>query len=348
MSTLQNPTEHPPAAHASAPQWYERLSRVSLLILLLSFALLGIHAHLKNRGGHTYDFLSELAHEAGFAGLVALFLNLSIEWVNRRRHADQEAALVRQLDSLHSERIATLLGVLDRKYQETANALLKDLFRTVYGRNIDPGVFKIVEDHVLKKELMRKHYKFSMGIRPLLENTELVANLVGLTFDIQYTAVNISSTKYEGTLLSAVIDITPEHESECRFLEARIGDKVYTAEELVNFVEKNTRDSMWVLRIKGEIDVEGQVPVSLRYKKVGPRDYSEVICSTVQMDGMEVVVVTTVKELKVNAVSLHPESERETSLPNPDYMSWRVDHAFLPGQGMVIFWHPKRRDADEA
>ncbi len=327
-----------PDTPAGKRQWYEQLSIVSVLILILSLALLWVHHHLGHREG--YEYLSTLAKEAGFAGLVALFLNLSIEWVNRRKHAEQESALVNVLDAKHQERIENLLETLDQKYEETTNGLLKSLFRTVYNRNIDEGVFKIVEDHVLKKDLMRKRYKFSIVIRPLKDQED--TDLVDLTFDIQFDAVNISNTTYDGPLLGTTIDVTPEHEDECRFLKASIGNVVYEGESLDKLVEKDKDGSTWLLKIAGTVGVGEQVPVTLRYKKVGRRVYTEVICSIVQMDGIEVDVLSMAKSLSFNAVSLHPEDARPTSLPKPEFMSWRLDHAVLPGQGMVVFWHPTR------
>lgn len=320
---------------------------VSLLTLVLAIALLVGSEHLATSQEPYAKFLAAATREAGFACLIAFFLNISVEAVTRLRHEEMERSLVERMDSKQQERIDSLLKSLDQKYQETSTALLRDVFRTVYERNIDPNVFKVVDNHVLKTDLMRKNFRVSMCIRPIRNEAGVLApDLVELHFHIRYDAVNITDGDIEVLVLGAQFDVTPSHEERCKFEKAVVGTKTYSSEELEPFVKRDEANAMWQLAISNTIPARGSIPIELIYRKVGPRNFSEVICTTKQMDGLDVDVLVAdadVQDLQVQAVSLHPETETLVSSPTrPEYNAWRISHAILPGQGMVVFWHPKR------
>jgi len=340
-------------ALSSKPKFYEKFGIVSLLTFVVACILLDVDRTLDQvtipwlKALPNYDtaylsileFIAFIAKESGFAVLVAFFLNLSVEWINRRHHAEQEQSLVSLLDTKHQNRMNELLVELAKKYDERTTKLLKDVFQTVYERYIEKGVFKVIDDHVLKKNLMRKNYKVSMTISPIAE----VTNIVNLEFNIQFDAVNLTQQEITLPVCGTMIDVTPEHEEKCKFVRARIGGRAYDEGELMAMVQRDSEKAQWSLKVTGTIPAHGSVPIELVYKKVGPRDYSEVICSVVQMDSMEIDVLLTDDSLDVNAVSLHPEDERRTSPADRKmFTSWKIDHAILPGQGAIVFWHPKR------
>lgn len=340
--------------HSSSqqPKFYERFGVVSAITFVAACVLLQIHHTLDDvtipwlksltppATGYLslLEFVSFISKESGFAVLVAFFLNLSIEWINRHRHAEQESTLVNLIDEKHQKRMDELLVELSQKYDERTTQLLKNVFQTVYERYIEKGVFRQIDDHVLKKDLMRKNYKVSMTITPIPN-----VDLVNLHFFIKYEAVNLTARQITMPLCGAMFDVTPEHEDKCKFVSARIGGKVYSAADLAGMVLCDTDNAQWSLRIEGTIEGGGTIPVELEYQKVGPRDYAEAICTTVQMDSMEVDVLLTDDTLRVNAVSLHPEDEKCTSpAGRAMFSSWKIEHAILPGQGAIVFWHPKR------
>lgn len=105
------------------------------------------------------------------------------------------------------------------------------------------------------------------------------------------------------------------------------------------------------LRITGNMKPAESIKVVLIYTKVAPRNYSEVICSTVQMDGLKLDVYLEDESLSVHAISLHPEDAVSTeNSVFRRHASWKIPHAILPGQGAVLFWHPRRsaRSNDKA
>jgi hypothetical protein len=321
---------------------------ISFLSISLAFFLLLLHYHVMYSAEPAMKILSIVSREAGFACLVAFFLSLTVEWVNRRRHAEAEASLVNRVDAKHQERIDALLKSLEGKHEATSKELLKDVFKTVYERNIDAGIFKVVDDHILKKNLLRKGYKCSITVEPLTAEGDVPGPLplVKLTFQISYLAVNITDQPIQETILKACVDITPEHEERCRFVRASIDGQDYSSGELEPFLRKDIGNAVWILEIPGPIDKRKEVPVYFEYCKVAPNHNSEVICSTVPMDGLEWDVLLRDGSLDVNSMSLHPENEVRVSAPNrKEFSAWRLNHAILPGQGVVVFWHPKRLSA---
>lgn len=362
----------PSTENAQKKKFYENLFLMTLIFTTISASLLYLFHRWEGSDNSDLHFIAEICKEAGFAGLVAVFLNLSIEGVNRRRHHDLESSLAKSIDDMHKQRIATvleqlrgehdvllkelsdeldskhaahrtsLLSGLDEKYSENSKKLLKDVFRTVYERYIEEGVFKVIDTHVLKKEVMRKAFRAELSIRRLEgDNPD---NLVKLGYSQSYILVNITDRKVSTALIGATIDVTPAYESECRFLSAKIGDRLFEADELAKLIVKDNENDLWSIAISGELKPRESVEVSLRYDKVAPKTYSEVILTTVQMDSIELEAICFMDELCVSAVSLHPD-DAEKLPPSilPESTSWKINHAILPGQGIVVFWHKKRQ-----
>jgi hypothetical protein len=352
--------------------FYENMFLMTLLFGLISVVLLYLHHRWSHSPDSDLVFISEICKEAGFAVLVAVVLNISIEGVNRRRHHDLETSLAQSIDKMHEQRItavleqlrgehdsllkelgeeleakhsvhrASLLADLDTKYNETSTNLLKDVFRTVYERYIEPGVFQVIDNHVLKKEVMRKAFRAELAMRPL--GGDNPDQLIKLGYSQSYTVVNLTDRKIITDLIGATIDVTPAYEGECRFSYAKIGVKEFSAEEIARSVVKDDQNALWTIRISGELQPREKIDVSLGYSKVAPATYSEVILTTVQMDSLELETICFMDELDVSAVSLHPDdAERMPNSILEESMSWKINHSILPGQGIVVFWHKKRQ-----
>jgi hypothetical protein len=354
---------------AGKKKLYEYLWFVSFVSLSLALSLLTLHHRWEHSTDPDLVFLATVAKEAGLASFVAFFLNLSVEWINRRRHIEQEASLVALIDSKHQERIESLLGGLrqehqdllrafgdaiekqhqthtgkllddlNKKYNETSEALLRNVFKTVYERYIEPGVFEVIEAHVLRKDVMRKDYKSSLTIGKFAgENPE---NFVNLCFANTYEVVNLTDRTIDNPVVLSMIDITPGYEENCKFISAVVDGEKYSERDLAPFITSS--GAFQKLVISHKLLPRASVKVTVLYNKVGPRNFAEVICTTIQMDSFVMETISHDPELQVLAMSLHPEPEEH--LPHPvdaGYTTWKINHAILPGQGMVVFWHPKR------
>ena len=350
---------------------YEYLWFVSLVSLGLALGLLTLHHRWEHSAEPDLKFLAIVAKEAGLASFVAFFLNLSVEWINRRRHVEQEASLVALIDSKHQERIETLLSGLrqehqdllrafgdaiekqhqdhtaklledlNAKYNKTSEALLRNVFQTVYERYIEPGVFEVIEAHVLRKDVMRKDYKSSLTLSRLSgENPE---NFVNLCFANTYEVVNLTDRTIDNPVVLSIIDVTPGYEDRCKFISAIVDGKKYSEQDLAVHITQMDNGAYVKLSISHQLLPRASVKVTILYNKVGPRNFAEVVCTTVQMDSFVMETISHDPELQVLAMSLHPEPEVHLPHPvNAGYTKWKIDHAILPGQGMVVFWHPKR------
>ncbi|PJJ20088.1 hypothetical protein CLU90_3320 [Janthinobacterium sp. 67] len=358
--------------HSTTKRMHERFWFVQVVTLVLALPLLCLHHRWEHAADSDLVFLSIVAKEAGFAALVAFMLNLSVEWINRRRHADQEVSLVKLIDEKHQERLAellrdlrtehstqlatlgselekkreaqtvTLLADLDKKYNETSTKLLKNVFQTVYERYIEPDVFKFIDTHILRRDIMRKGYTSSLTIRPMEQpNPE---NFVNLQFANSYKVINLTGNDLEDeAIISTIIDITPGYEDYCKFISASIDGKQIASDLLSESMIRSEEGAYCRLIVRGKVPKDKPVHVEIQYNKVGPRNFSEVICTTVQMDSFTMETVCHDPGLAIFAMSLHPESEVPQFDPiNPEIKRWRMEHAIVPGQGIVVFWHPKR------
>jgi hypothetical protein len=191
---------------------------------------------------------------------------------------------------------------------------------------------------------MRKGYQLTLKISPAaLQDDGQTVDLVDLTFLIEFEVVNLRQVPIDTLLLGAIIDVVPAHESRCRFVKAEIGGLSHEGEALDRHTSFDEGESLRTLRITGNMKPAESIKVSLTYTKVAPKNYSEVICSTVQMDGLKLDVYLEDDSLAVHAISLHPEDAvaSENSVFRR-HSSWKIHHAILPGQGAVLFWHPRR------
>ncbi len=333
------------------PAWYERFGRICIAIAIVSVVLLltqhYLHQHFKD--SDWIIAVCDLLKEIGFACLVALFLNLSVEWVNRRRHIDHERSVVGALDKVYTERQDGLLLAIDQKYKETNSSLLQNVFTTVYMRHVDANVLEVIENHLLKKETLRTDYRAQLKISKL--DSAITATLdrpmVKLSLTISYTLRNVTNNKISTVLLPAYIDITPGLEQHCNFSRMRIGSKVYMGAELQKYITTPPGAPALELRFPGEMAPREETQCSVTYEKVAPIDYSEVMVNTVPMDGMTVIVMCLDDSIEVDAISLHPEDAVANPENSSDRKEWTID-GILPGQGAMVIWHPKRTPAESA
>lgn len=325
----------------TAPNWFENFKTVSFILFGFSLGCLILHWALS-------EFFSSqvknslpnfLLKEAGMAGLIALFLNLSIEWINRKRHASHQEALLSKLDSKHEETSKKLL--LD---------VNKQLFKTVYERNIDEHVFDQVEEHLLRAKTMRKGFatlfKLTRFVDPATNNS---TEFVQLECCNDYQLSNLTDKPIKVFVVKALVDVTPKYRQHCKFHRVSIGDDVIEGAELDKMVETVDGRNFILLKIEREVPPNDSVPVRVEYKKLAPIDYAEIVVTTIPMDGLILEVIDPLECFTVEAVSLHPEDETLRTPSDQKYLRrWHIEHAILPGQGIVMLWHPNGAKTEPA
>jgi hypothetical protein len=314
--------------------WYENFRVVSFTLGMVSLILIGIHWYLDQHTSTSIgkSLFSYIFKDAGIAGLIALFLNISIEWINRKRHTNNQDYLLAKLEEKHEETSKSLLTSVN-----------KQLFKTVYERNIDPAVFDQVEKHLLRAETMRKDFLASFKVSPFLDPTSGEAtNFVKIEFCNTFRLFNLTDKPIEVVVAKAIVDVTPLYRDSCYFKKVTLGAEIIDKDALADtHVKVAPGRNLLKLEIKRIVPPDDSLPVEIEYCKLAPVDYSEIVLTTIPMDGLTLEVSDPQEIYTVDAVSLHPEDEiLKTPKDQRHLLRWKIEHAILPGQGIVMFWHP--------
>jgi hypothetical protein len=91
------------------------------------------------------------------------------------------------------------------------------------------------------------------------------------------------------------------------------------------------------MRVREDIELKpgNDVKVQSVQLGAGPPEFHEVICSLLPVEEL-IVNVLHPEEMKVSAMSLHPEAE-QLEVDEPGRKRWRMRGVF-PGQGLDIIW----------
>jgi hypothetical protein len=295
-----NTTEKTPASND--PLWYENFFVVEGLIFIFSSICLIAYSQLAPKDNAPPDMYLIFLKELGFAGIVAFILNISIEWVNRRRH------------------------------EKFTHALNRNIFKTVYGRNIDKKIIDQIEKNILKCDVYRKNYLIEIR----LDICKTDPSKLKFHFFNSYDAINIGPKKSRIHILKAEIDL--ENPDSDKLEKVEIDGKIQD-------INKISTQSNGLMHISIEADIEPnhQTRVCVTYVKNLPIQSSEAIITTFPMDGMKLTVSDPNETFEVGAISLHPEDanfENENNSRN-DHKKWSLDCGITPGQGMLLHWKPK-------
>jgi hypothetical protein len=331
------------ATDLAQPRWYEKFKQVNITLGLAASVLLAIHWSIETFAtseisGSLPNFILK---ELGMAGFIALLLNISIEYINRRREAIQQHELLSELEKKRLETSTQLLGDLEKKHAETSAKLVADvneqLFKTVYQRNVDPAVFKQVEKHLLRSDIMRREFSVSFKLKRFLDPTTSEPTMfVELTYCNDYRVINLTDNPVTVAVAKATVDVTPVYKDHCKFTRVDLGGEIIEGDKLDALVAKD--GNFMSLVINRSVPPNDTFPVRVEYRKLAPLDYSEIICTTVPMDNLSLEVNTPDELFTVSALSLHPEdgvlkySEKHQS-------KWKIEQPILPGQGIVMMWH---------
>lgn len=277
---------------------------INLLILILS--LIAILYGVNNSETHHSDTFRAVAKEIGMGGLVAFILNISIEFVNRKKH------------------------------ENFVNEIGNNLFKAVYGRNIDEAITSQLDKHLFSSDCIRREY-FIDAAFALDGDKLLMKNCV--SFHVE----NITKTAKKIPIVKTLLDkMNPLKDHEILVDDVLI---YKTLDDENNMAEQNSK-----LSINHDIDCVRisfqdtlrpgeKIRVVQKYTRTVPNYFNEVFSTTIPLDSFRIRVTdNTNLNLKIVAFSIHPEDEE--LLPGATQISqeWRVKDAILPGQGVVLSW----------
>ena len=250
--------------------------------------------------------------EVGMAGLVAFVLNFSIEFVNRKKH--------------------------EVFVEEIGN----NLFKAVYGRNIDKNITTQLDKHVFFSDCIRRDYCVDIAFTK--ENNGQVVMSGCVTFEVE----NVTNHKKKIPVVKAVLDTMEEVNIELIQVgdsvifrhgqeESELEDEPHAGEDERLSIKK-VGDVM-ALTYSAELQPNQRIRVAQKYSKVVPDHYNETFSTTIPLDTFRLKVMdATGLNLKIMAVSVHPEDEKEIPTANPLHREWHINDVILPGQGIVLGW----------
>lgn len=350
-SAKEKPANDLLATNAGTQQITSRslsLWAVNVMILMASLVLLYMHAGLHHAceidpnknfplgektiiGCDTIYWLSLLFKEIGFAAIVAVILNFSIEAFNRKRHQAEKEELINEINIRHAN-----------LKEDISLSIANNVFSTVYKRNISEKMFREVEYLLLRQDIHRSEYRAKFTLQ---QSTDHPGKIL-LQRSQNFTLRNISEND-KNVSLSFVSDTPPDTRDFFRY-GITIAD--YEASQIEYKLDALMREGRAVFE-NGFIKVS--VPIKIKKGQMICVDEtslvlremigSEAVVSVYPTESMELTVETPNSDFEICVESLHlREVESDPFEKSPLWQRWRLNHPILPGQGMIIVWKPSK------
>jgi hypothetical protein len=291
---------------------YVKFLAFNLVLLLIGFILFHFNPSLQEIASHKdaaawvkggVPFIGELST----ALTIAVILNLGVEWFTRQRHHALETATIERINSEVS----------------------KDLLTRVFNENLPKKVVQQIRIHLFTahvyKTWWRAHYALEVREDPKDKNKKVVF----WTATDEYTLKNMDRRAVrhwikmevepmEYVELWHITGLSVDGKAEA-FQEIRDGRKVSFAHEVT-------------------LQPDQEMKVTTTQTGAGPLHAHEVLCSDLAVEKLTLVVKHPM-ELKINATSLHPNSETSLEDTAEGEKQWELE-AILPGQGIEVLWRP--------
>ena len=279
-------------------------------VFVASIGLIGL--------SHTQTGLMEaLLKECGIAGLVALVVALTVE----------------QLSQEEFKKLA-----LDER-----NAIKRDVFHYVYGRNIPEEITKEIDTQILETDFVRNKLMTHFLLDPFEHDGErYLLNDCTISYQVQNIAADDRTFP-----LKHAIDKPP-----LAALSDRVKYVSLNVKDCKSPIEWD-EDQLKNRHIRSETEITLDLPkeivvekgrsatVELKYTAVrnlkgGRIDYN----LTSHASGIEVVVHVPKGGLQVSADAYSPYRPTPTGrhVPKNGYHNWTIDRPLLPYQGVYITW----------
>jgi hypothetical protein len=323
----------------------ERPALTNVLVGLLGLCFIALSVYLSHQSTQVkqIEILSYLTikplfikgmslffKEVGFAFVVAVIVNMSIEAFNRRRHEKEREEIINEINSAH--------GLNQR---EQIRAINQKMFQTLFERNIPKRVFREIEAQLLKADFIRMKSRWQFRIEK--HSDDFVKLYVSHTFFVR----NITPHAHPLPFILG-FDVVKGLENLYVVHKIKIGSNVKTGNQIV--IRKNERTNShawWEVEHSDMVSSGATIPCEIEYERASPLHGKEVVCSLLPTHGMTVQVIDPYRKFALRGMSLHPRPEKDLSTIADDGISaWAIDGTLFPGQGFLFDWTPRALEED--
>jgi len=260
-------------------------------------------------------FLKEL----GFAFVIAVIIIFTVEKFTRSRH--EEAA------------------------HDLINDMNHSLFKAIFKRYIPETVFNEVEKCLIKANIFRTKYEVYYtltSIDPAIDDDRDRINHVACESKTRYRLSNNTDGPVTHTVKSVFeLPIDSAWHDDVKVLEAKIGNKVLTSEEITQHSDTSDNKQL-IFSYKLDFKPREEIDIFIKASLIKRTTDMEVWSSMLPSDGIKLTVSTPDRNIKVCASANH--HEKITEVTNDDATRvWELDHGIFPYQS-IVFWWSKQQD----
>jgi hypothetical protein len=292
-------------------KFYQNFTIVNLAILLASIFLLFLYWVLHEYFEPTIknSYFALICKEIGMAGLIALILNISIEFVNRKKHNEDKEELI--------------------------SLISKELFKAVYGRNIDKSIVTQLDNYLFSSMCIRRGYRNLIQLNMVSGGDNSMATF---TSSVSYLIENVTSKRVSIPLVKCVIDSVDSNGFNS-FKKMSINGKDFLGDDLAQYINPSADKRVTNLFYEDYLEPKSSIEVSYEFERLVHARSSEAIVTTIPMDSFELNVIDKNESFKIDAFSLHPLDEALV-IDNGVLKEWRINDSIIPGQGFLLIWEP--------
>lgn len=223
------------------------------------------------------------------------------------------------------------IELINRKYhEESVDEIKKAVLTATLRRSLPDPIFREIDESVLKADIYRKNYKVFYKI---FSEERCGANEYTLITEVTYTLVNLT-LKQVSSPIKAAIEINQERTNDCGIEFFEISGLV------VGEINQYTKTEDFLTKFEYPFELKGgsSVNVRIKYKQIQSQSF-ETITLTIPTTDATIEVLVPSGDLKVHAVSLHPDDIVAEHRDDEQHLfKWRLPGACLPGQGAILFW----------
>lgn len=287
------------------------------------------------------DFLSVLFKEIGFAGIVAVILNISLEVFNRKRHALQTKETLKAIGNEHA-----------KVREELLENISKSIFQNVYKRNVPELIFSEIEEALLNCNFVRHNWDVTFLIEDVCGPVENVnyngkdreeRGLTKISVTQTYLVEKISDDTAEFTILLG-IDFKEQLKETCKLISVKVDD-IECSDQMAERPDSEDGAKTFEHRIVFPACNHGSKQtkkIEIKYSKYefGPYGEQTLNCAY-PTTGLVVKALTPSGDYAIGAAAMHRrEAEKRAS---DQYLStYEMPFGILPGQGLWLSWQKSK------